>query len=181
MDYRASQRNETKKLEYVQVAESWNVRWNGPAEDDGVWDSSASTSAGEIDTDSDFPCNLFLRCSNASSSVVFPTSPFRTGASVLLLARAARGATGVTLGVPGEVGGRESGAELMECAPRLWPYTDGFEGPASAFRVFVNVIVTENGSPAKYADWDGVIATRMPASASEDDITFAMRVAFSAV
>ena len=24
------------------------------------------------------------------------------------------------LGIPGEVGGRASGAELMECAPRLW-------------------------------------------------------------
>ena len=31
----------------------------------------------------------------------------------------------------------------------------------------MNVIVTENGSPAKYADWDGVMATWMPASGSE--------------
>lgn len=31
----------------------------------------------------------------------------------------------------------------------------------------MKVMVTEKGSPAKYADWEGVMATRMPASGSE--------------
>lgn len=66
-----------------------------------------------MDTESDFPCNfLFAKLGS------FPTSPLRIGASVLLLLRVTAGAASV-LGVPGDVGGRESGAELMECAPRL--------------------------------------------------------------
>ena len=62
-------------------------------------------------------------------------------------------ATGVSRGVPGEVGGRERGAELILCAPRLCPSDDSGreEGPdvADSERVFLNVIVTEKGSPAK--------------------------------
>ena len=62
------------------------------------------------------------------------------------------GKTGTTVrGVPGEVGGRERGTELMEWAPRLcvWEDERGRAGGASGVRVFVKVIVTEKGSPAK--------------------------------
>jgi hypothetical protein len=69
-------------------------------------------------------------------------------------------------GVPGEVGGRASGAELMECAPRLCVGAVTLEGPASDVRVFVNVIVTEKGSPAKYDDCEGVTTTRTGESTS---------------
>lgn len=55
--------------------------------------------------------------------------------------------------VPGEVGGRAIGTELMECALRLCECVAECEaergGTASGLRVLVKVIVTENGSPAK--------------------------------
>lgn len=69
-------------------------------------------------------------------------------------------------GVPGEVGGRASGAELIEWAPRLW--VCGLDGPESGDRVFLNVTVTENGSPAKYDDCVGVTMTRTAESISEE-------------
>ena len=50
---------------------------------------------------------------------------------------------------PGEVGGRAIGTELMECALRLWVCEAERGVVASGVRVFVNVIVTEKGSPAK--------------------------------
>ena len=40
----------------------------------------------------------------------------------------------------------------------------GFEGPDWGDRVFVNVIVTAKGSPAKYDDCEGVTRTRTPES-----------------
>lgn len=60
-------------------------------------------------------------------------------------------------GVPGDVGGRAIGAELIECAARLCEYEpDAVRGlrcapgaPASGERVFVKVMVTAKGSPAK--------------------------------
>lgn len=73
---------------------------------------------------------------------------------------------GVTaLGVRGDVGGLARGAELMECAARLCAFTEG-RGAAAVVggRVFVNVTVTANGSPAKYDDCAGVTTTRIPVS-----------------
>lgn len=53
-------------------------------------------------------------------------------------------------GVPGDVGGLANGAELMECAARLCVCDEAVRGGgASGARVFVNVIRTVNGSPAK--------------------------------
>jgi hypothetical protein len=63
------------------------------------------------------------------------------------LFRASMGVTKVR-GVPGEVGGRARGAELMEWAPRRWEGRVR-EGAEDGVRVFVKVIVTEKGSPAK--------------------------------
>lgn len=71
-------------------------------------------------------------------------------------------------GVPGEVGGRARGAELMLWDARLWVCDwDPEEGHGVCTgRVFVIVIDTENVSPAKYADCVGVTTTRIPVSAS---------------
>lgn len=69
-------------------------------------------------------------------------------------------------GVPGDVGGRARGAELTECAPRLWAREDEGICVYDGDRVFVKVIVAAKGSPAKYADWEGVIATRIAESES---------------
>lgn len=53
-------------------------------------------------------------------------------------------------GVPGDVGGLANGAELMECAARLCVCDEAVRGGgASGDLVFVNVIRTANGSPAK--------------------------------
>lgn len=125
-------------------------------------------------TDSDFANNLFLRCSINSGSCSAPlglrerpTNPFRVGASSPLCDLLGRLGTAVR-GVPGDVGGRARGAELIEWAPRLCECVLGCEGPASGVRVFVNVIVTENGSPAKYDDCEGVTTTRTAESISPD-------------
>lgn len=86
-----------------------------------------------------------------------PISLFRVGRSWLLfgvraMAVAVVGGIPVDgLGIPGDVGGLASGAELMEWEPRLCVLllllllALGDSG----VRVFVNVIVTVNGSPAK--------------------------------
>jgi hypothetical protein len=94
-----------------------------------------------------------------------PTSPFLTILSFPLDARVDVARTGVR-GVPGDVGGRASGAELMECAARVCEYN--LWGGDSGERVFVNVIVAENGSPAKYEDCKGVTTTQMAESMSQD-------------
>lgn len=60
----------------------------------------------------------------------------------------ARGTPADGLGMPGDVGGLARGAELMEWAPRLCVLFLVL-GDDSGVRVFVNVIVTVNGSPAK--------------------------------
>ena len=65
---------------------------------------------------------------------------------------------------PGEVGGRARGAELTEWAPRLCVARWG--GRDSEERVFVMVMFTDSGSPAKYEDWDGVTTTRSAVSTS---------------
>lgn len=71
--------------------------------------------------------------------------PFLIGLSSPL--RVCVGIAGAAVrGVPGEVGGRARGAELIEWAPRLCV---GLEVVASGERVFVNVMFTEKGSPAK--------------------------------
>ena len=72
--------------------------------------------------------------------------PFLLGVSSLAFEGAEKGIDGVR-GVPGEVGGRARGAELMEWDPRLCEC--GLDGPACGDRVLVKVIVTANGSPAK--------------------------------
>lgn len=85
-------------------------------------------------------------------ALVRPISPFLPGLPSLLACcgicwTVVRG----VLGVPGDVGGRARGAELIECAFRLcaWEWEMARDGPGSGERVFVNVIVTEKGSPAK--------------------------------
>lgn len=60
------------------------------------------------------------------------------------------GVVGIAVrGVPGDVGGLASGAELIECAPRLCVCDCKRIGNDSALRVFVKVMDTEKGSPAK--------------------------------
>ena len=78
----------------------------------------------------------------------FPMSPFLAILAPPLFACVGIAGTGVR-GVPGEVGGLASGAELMEWAPRLCVYDEVRTGKNSGLRVLVKVIVTENGSPAK--------------------------------
>lgn len=76
-----------------------------------------------------------------------PISLFLVGTSQPLLGvRVKVLGSAVALGCPGDVGGLARGAELIECAPRLWVFL-GFGD--SGVRVFVNVIVTVNSSPAK--------------------------------
>lgn len=74
------------------------------------------------------------------------------------------------LGVPGDVGGLAIGAELIEWAPRLCVCdSDLWEAATAALsgdRVFVKVIVTVKGSPAKYEDCDGATVTRTAVSGS---------------
>ena len=72
---------------------------------------------------------------------------FLTGWSFVLVAR--KGITGTAvLGVPGDVGGLASGAELIEWAARVCVKDRGEEDELGE-RVLMNVMVTENGSPAK--------------------------------
>jgi hypothetical protein len=108
-----------------------------------------------MSTDNDLPSNFFRllainsgRPSGAftSFSRTLPMNPFLTGTSSPF----GRGGMGVTRvrGVPGDVGGRARGAELIECAPRRWEGRE-VDGVEEGVRVFVKVIVTENGSPAK--------------------------------
>jgi len=52
-------------------------------------------------------------------------------------------------GRPGEVGGRESWAELTECTLRLCVECGGTTCGACGERVLVIVMVTERGLPAK--------------------------------
>lgn len=72
-----------------------------------------------------------------------PMSLFRAGVSRALLTR---GTSAVGRGTPGDVGGLARGAELIECTPRLCELLVFGD---SGVRMFVNVIVTENCSPAK--------------------------------
>lgn len=110
-----------------------------------------------IEMESDLVDSLFLLGSidpdSSSSSAEFrPMRPLLV-ATVLgpawRVGTAGRGARGV----PGEVGGRAIGTELIECALRLWVVAAECEadrgGLHSGLRVFVKVIVTEKGSPAK--------------------------------
>jgi len=70
------------------------------------------------------------------------------------------------LGVTGDVGGLANGAELMECEPRLCE-AESVRFTASLLDLrFVNVISTENCSPAKYEDCEGTTETRMGNSGS---------------
>lgn len=110
---------------------------------------------GETETERDFDLanNLFLLRSNTSGNSsapfgegTFPMKPFR----VIFIPRPSGriGRTGNAVrGVPGDVGGLAIGAELIEWAPRLCERE--VEGKDSGLRVFVNVIVTAKGSPAK--------------------------------
>lgn len=117
-------------------------------------------------TDRDFASIFFRRSSTSAGrlpvgdggaggeTVVRPMRPFLVG---LLLSRLGRGKGDCTavrgvLGVPGDVGGREMGAELMEWAFLRCVCDIAREGPGSGERVFVKVMVTEKGSPAKYED-----------------------------
>jgi hypothetical protein len=54
------------------------------------------------------------------------------------------------------VGGLASGAEEMECAPRLWARA----GLGSGAATLVKVTEAEKGSPAKNEDCDGLMTTR---------------------
>jgi len=87
-------------------------------------------------------------CGSSEFGFVFLINPFLRGSSSTGLTRFADCANALR-GVPGDVGGRARGAELMECTPRLRLYELVLDGPASGERVLVNVIATENGSPAK--------------------------------
>ena len=77
--------------------------------------------------------------------------PLRDEAHDLAFVRGGRKTGTAVRGVPGDVGGRARGTELMEWAPRrcVWEEDRGRGVGASGVRVLVNVIVTENGSPAK--------------------------------
>jgi hypothetical protein len=77
-----------------------------------------------------------------------PMKCFRLGASSTFFCFIAEGKAEAR-GGPGEVGGLASGAELMECDPRLCEFEFGLLETASGERVFVNVTLTEKGSPAK--------------------------------
>ena len=89
--------------------------------------TSFSNSLGERETESALGVNCrFLRCSIKSGSspalcngrdgggFFFPTSPFRRGTSVNSACVFDRGCAIALRGVPGDVGGRASGAELIE-------------------------------------------------------------------
>jgi hypothetical protein len=111
----------------------------------------SSSSWGDMLTERDLASNLFLRCSNRSgscSAVSRPSSPFLTGVSSIVRERVGNAETGV-VGMPGEVGGRAKGAELIEWAPRLWEWGADLVGAGSEVLVLVKVMVTENDSPAK--------------------------------
>jgi hypothetical protein len=103
-------------------------------------------------TESDLACIFFFFGSEEVFEPVsldgrcLPMRPFLVAGSFPLGARVGIAVAGVR-GVPGDVGGRESGAELMEWDARVWEKDLG--GGASGKRVFVKVIVTENCSPAK--------------------------------
>ena len=134
--------------------------------------NSFSNSRGERETESALGANWrFLRCSIKSGNsptpwsgrgggFFFPISPFLRGTSIWASVFNRDGVFALR-GVPGDVGGRASGAELIEWAPRLCVCGLGLDGPASGECVLVNVIVTENGSPAKYDDCEGVTTTRI--------------------
>jgi hypothetical protein len=134
-----------------------------------------------METDKDFGAScLFLLRSIISGNCSTPEDELRGGCCGLPIRCFLRGASSVVpfgfvaegsgtarlRGVPGEVGGLARGAELMECEPRLCEYGLGLAETVSGDRVFVKVILTENGSPAKKADWEGVTAIRMAESAS---------------
>jgi hypothetical protein len=139
------------------------------------------TSYGLIETDNDFGAScLFLLCSIKSGSCSLPDDKVEGGCCGLPMRFFLRGASSIIpfcfvaegkgtarlRGVPGEVGGLARGAELMECEPRLCEYGLGLAEIVSGDRVFVKVILTENGSPAKKADWEGVTTIRSGESAS---------------
>lgn len=108
------------------------------------------------DSDLDFANNRFLLCSSTSGNSsapsggdgFFPINPFLAILAPPLASCVGVGGSSAVRGVPGDVGGRARGAELTECAPRLCACLEGAEED-SGERVFVKVIVTEKGSPAK--------------------------------
>ena len=88
--------------------------------------SGTSWGARVTESDRDLDSNFFLLCSSPSgnSSVPlgeepFPMKPLLTILVTPLFVGADTVCTAVR-GVPGDVGGLARGAELMECAPRLW-------------------------------------------------------------
>ena len=94
--------------------------------------SCSSSSTGVIETDIDFAKSRFLRCSISSGKFSdpfvplddtvgrpFPIKPLLYGTSSTVRDGGCVGCCKGALGVPGEVGGRAKGAELIECAPRL--------------------------------------------------------------
>jgi len=103
-----------------------------------------------MDKDLDFSSRDCRFCSNTTDMSILPgtcpTSLFRAGMSRAWLTGVDTGASTVGRGMPGEVGGLASGAELMEWAPRLCEFLTFRD---SGVRVLVKVIVTEKGSPAK--------------------------------
>ena len=96
--------------------------------------SCSSSSTGAIETDIDLAKSRFLRCSISSGKFSgpfalapldetagrhFPIKPLLYGTSCVERDGGCVGCCKDALGVPGEVGGRAKGAELIECAPRL--------------------------------------------------------------
>ena len=97
-------------------------------------------------------CSLF--CSSrpcAPCPLTLPICPFLEGRLFCLLnagrvnADEELGTVGVR-GGPGEVGGFDKGAELIECAALLCVL---FGFPDTTERILVNVMLTVSGSPAK--------------------------------
>lgn len=116
---------------------------------------SPSMSGAVMCIESDFDTGL-LACTATTPGLTprplsvrpLPMRPFLVSATVGSELRVGTAGSAV-LSKPGEVGGRAIGTELMECALRLWVCEAERGVVASGVRVFVNVIVTEKGSPAK--------------------------------
>lgn len=72
----------------------------------------------EVEEDNILPMRPFLV---GSSGAPFPPSPLHPRREE---DPNPAGTTTLRLGIPGEVGGRAKGAELIECEPRLWVYGD---------------------------------------------------------
>lgn len=81
--------------------------------------SSSSSSWGAIATDNDFANNRFRRCSIKSGSVSDPRGPILRPMRPFLdrvasPLRVRLGTDGFGVRIPGDVGGRDMGAELIE-------------------------------------------------------------------